>query len=113
SHRPAIGVVAGPATDPTAFDPAAFGPVEAVRGPYPPPSPLVEWCAAHRVPYLAPDPAILADPRLAAGPGRGPLAVALIGARTPAEAGSRFKEAATAGGFPEAGPVTPPGAGPG
>ena len=98
-----VGVIAGPSSLPS-----TFGAVAAVRGPYPAPRRVVDWCAARRVPYLAPAAGILGVGPLAASAAAGvPLAVALLSAASPKEAERVFTA------LPPDGPPTPPAAGPG
>ena len=109
-----VGVVAGPTSVPS-----TFGDVAAVRGPWPAPRRVLEWCAARRVPYLAPSAGILAAaptaavPTAAAPPATAAAtppalpAVALLRAASPKEAERVFA------GSPGRGPSTPPAAGPG
>lgn len=85
-----VGVVLGePAGHPSSL------PLAAVRGPYPPPPGLLEWCEREGVPYMAASTAVLAAGR---------LTVALLAPRSGAEVERLLSEE----GWP-----TPPAAGPG
>ncbi|HET6874146.1 MAG TPA: hypothetical protein VFH70_05170 [Acidimicrobiales bacterium] len=87
-----LGLIVGPhGQEPL---PAGSAPLAAVRGPYPPPPQLLDWCHREGVPYLAPSTEILAAGR---------LTVALPAPRSVAEVERLLSEE---------GP-TPPAAGPG
>ena len=90
-----VGVVAGPTSVPS-----TFGEVTAVRGPWPAPRRVLDWCAARRVPYLGPSTDIFAST-----PQGVPPAIALLRAASPKEAERVFT------GLPAGSPPTPPAAG--
>lgn len=68
--------------------------VAAVRGPYPPPRALLEWCETRRIPYLAAETAVLRA---------GEHTIALPAPRSVTEVERAFAEE----------PTTPPAGGPG
>jgi hypothetical protein len=89
----AVGVVVGAGSRPSwAGRPAA------VRGPWPAPRRVFEWCGREEVPYLAPATAVL---------GAGALTVAVLSPRSISEVERVFRSGAVER------PVIPPAAGPG
>ena len=92
-----LGAIVGPRSRRPSFEP-----LRAVRGPWPAPGPLVDWCEENGLPYMAPSIEIL---------GAGRLTVALPAVKTIKEVDRLFVPPPAARPAPPPAPVTPPTAG--